>query len=134
MQRHGQIKTSRRCEYHSLAYKCQNLVNIVGVAMKRRPWLAVLEFMQYGDLGAALQTTKERRFMLFPTEYLKLCTQICAGMEFIAAHVCVLRHAFLAHGFSVLFTWTSRPEMFCCIRVKVYLSYHLEFVKIQSSK
>eukprot|EP00045_Choanoeca_perplexa_P010131 m.101407 g.101407 ORF g.101407 m.101407 type:complete len:1126 (+) comp15166_c0_seq1:70-3447(+) len=62
-----------------------NLVNIVGVAVERKPWLCVLEFMQYGDLANVLQTFKERNLTLFGSEYLNICMQACEGMEFITS-------------------------------------------------
>eukprot|EP00730_Choanoeca_flexa_P000023 TRINITY_DN10008_c0_g1_i1.p1 TRINITY_DN10008_c0_g1~~TRINITY_DN10008_c0_g1_i1.p1 ORF type:complete len:1147 (+),score=361.22 TRINITY_DN10008_c0_g1_i1:385-3441(+) len=62
-----------------------NLVNIVGVAVERKPWLCVLEFMQYGDVCQVLQTVKERGFELFDSEYHKIGMQVCEGMEFITS-------------------------------------------------
>lgn len=41
-----------------------NIVCMVGIAVIRRPWLAVLEFMQYGDLRAAMKVCATARTLL----------------------------------------------------------------------
>ena len=63
----------------------ENLVNILGVAMQQRPWLCVIEFMEYGDLRDVVQTCKEKGFELSYWEQLLVIKQIAAGLGYIAS-------------------------------------------------
>lgn len=60
--------------------ECDQCIRLVGVSMEARPWLAVLEFMQYGDLLDVLQTLREKNFDLFLTEQIHLSKQLAMGM------------------------------------------------------
>lgn len=65
--------------------ECEQCIRLVGVSVEAKPWLAVLEFMQYGDLLDVLQTLREKNFDLFPTEQLHLTSQLAKGMEYITS-------------------------------------------------
>lgn len=62
-----------------------NLVRLLGVAVQQRPWLCVLEYMQYGDLRNVLQTCQEKSIVLTLLEQLTVAIQIAAGMQFMAS-------------------------------------------------
>jgi serine/threonine protein kinase len=47
-----------------LKLKHKNLTQLVGVAIQQRPWLSVIEFCRYGDLGSvAIFVPKLGRFL-----------------------------------------------------------------------
>eukprot|EP00912_Choanoflagellata_sp_UC4_P001432 UC4_evm4s893 len=60
-----------------------NMVNIVGVAVQQRPWLCVLEFVQYGDLKEMLEFAFESRVCLSPLEQLYMTVQLADGLDYI---------------------------------------------------
>lgn len=62
-----------------------NLVSQVGVAVQQRPWLAVLEYMPYGDVRSVLLGCHEKGLKLTVDEMLYLCLQLCTGMAFLAS-------------------------------------------------
>nr|BAG55496.1 protein tyrosine kinase [Monosiga ovata] len=62
----------------------ENLVRMVGVAVQQRPWLCVLECMQYGDVRDVLQTCKEKSIALTRLEQLIYAVQIADGMAYMA--------------------------------------------------
>ena len=41
-----------------------NVVRLIGVAIQQRPWLCVLEFMEYGDLRGCILSCKEKSIQL----------------------------------------------------------------------
>eukprot|EP00730_Choanoeca_flexa_P016279 TRINITY_DN7660_c0_g1_i3.p1 TRINITY_DN7660_c0_g1~~TRINITY_DN7660_c0_g1_i3.p1 ORF type:complete len:781 (+),score=272.61 TRINITY_DN7660_c0_g1_i3:134-2476(+) len=61
-----------------------NLVQMIGVAMQQRPWLMVLEFLQYGDLRNVLKGCKAKDITLRYDEQLSFAVQIAKGMEHLA--------------------------------------------------
>eukprot|EP00039_Didymoeca_costata_P009170 m.121280 g.121280 ORF g.121280 m.121280 type:complete len:729 (+) comp14386_c0_seq4:334-2520(+) len=65
--------------------KHENLVNLIGVALQQRPWLCVIEFIKYGDLRDVLESCKEKQFEISFLEQLKVLSQICAGLGYIAS-------------------------------------------------
>lgn len=62
-----------------------SLVQLIGVAVQQRPWLCVIEYVQYGDLADVLQSCKEKGFVLTYLEQHKLCVQVVSGLAFIAS-------------------------------------------------
>lgn len=53
-----------------------NVCCLVGVCMQQRPWLAVLEFMQYGDLREVLHAFVQKKQQLRNSERLTICVQV----------------------------------------------------------
>jgi hypothetical protein len=52
---HTHARTDTHLFYTLLLLTDQNLLSLVGVAVQARPWLAAIEFMQYGSLRDALR-------------------------------------------------------------------------------
>eukprot|EP00049_Salpingoeca_infusionum_P027774 m.34228 g.34228 ORF g.34228 m.34228 type:complete len:1156 (-) comp9750_c0_seq1:1510-4977(-) len=63
----------------------QNIVQMAGVAVQQRPWLCVLEYMEYGDLRAVLRACKEKNLQLAFLEQLKFAAQIATGMDYLSS-------------------------------------------------
>lgn len=57
----------------------------MGVAVRQRPWLVVLEYCQYGDLSDVLKALKRRKLTLTTKEQLKIANQLSSGMAYIAS-------------------------------------------------
>eukprot|EP00040_Diaphanoeca_grandis_P021859 m.116682 g.116682 ORF g.116682 m.116682 type:complete len:861 (+) comp28529_c0_seq1:187-2769(+) len=72
----------------------ENIVRMVGVAVQQSPWLAVLEFMQYGDLRAVLKACKEDSITLEVGEHIHLLRQLAQGCAHISS--CGVLHMDLA--------------------------------------
>eukprot|EP00056_Hartaetosiga_gracilis_P009149 m.131200 g.131200 ORF g.131200 m.131200 type:complete len:780 (-) comp13070_c0_seq2:1491-3830(-) len=68
-----------------LEFDHENLVQLIGVSMQQRPWLMVLEFVQYGDLRNVLKGCKARGITLTYEEQLTFASQVAFGMEHIAS-------------------------------------------------
>lgn len=66
-----------------LEFDHDNVVRIVGVAVQQMPWLAVLEFMQYGDLRGVVKTAGDKGLKLEPGEALYLCYQAACGCGYV---------------------------------------------------
>eukprot|EP00039_Didymoeca_costata_P032338 m.37383 g.37383 ORF g.37383 m.37383 type:complete len:1282 (+) comp9309_c0_seq1:436-4281(+) len=64
-----------------LQLKHPNLVDLVGVAVQQRPWLAVMEYIEYGDLLNFVKTCKLKGMMVTDAEHAHIAKQICAGMS-----------------------------------------------------
>jgi serine/threonine protein kinase len=62
-----------------------NLVGLVGVAVQQRPWLMVLEYCELGDLQRILKGCTAKGITLDVAEQLRIATQICDGMEYMAS-------------------------------------------------
>lgn len=58
-----------------------NIVKIVGAAMVYRPWLVVLEMMQYGDLKKVMLACQSKNMKLNFLEQLVLTEQVAAALE-----------------------------------------------------
>ena len=63
----------------------ENLVKFVGVAVQQAPWLAVIEFCQYGDLRAVVKACKEKKVTLLLEEQLSFCHQLASGCAHLAS-------------------------------------------------
>eukprot|EP00050_Salpingoeca_kvevrii_P002004 m.184855 g.184855 ORF g.184855 m.184855 type:complete len:1036 (-) comp10512_c0_seq3:176-3283(-) len=61
-----------------------NLVTFVGVVLQKKPWLAVLEYMDYGDLRTVLQACTNKSIELTLSEKLHWCFQISQACGFLA--------------------------------------------------
>ena len=61
-----------------------NVVRLLGVCFEQRPWLAVLEMMNYGDLRTVMRTCVQKRVGVTLLEKLVLIEQALAGMVYIA--------------------------------------------------
>jgi serine/threonine protein kinase len=59
-----------------VAFDHPNLVRLIGVGIQRRPWLAVLEFMRFGDLAAVFRSCTEYNLELLPLEQLRMLVQV----------------------------------------------------------
>jgi len=62
-----------------------NVVKIVGAAMVYRPWLVVLEMMQYGDLKKVMLACQSKNLKVTFLEILLFSEQIAAALEFCAS-------------------------------------------------
>jgi len=74
----------RECEM-TVSLNHKNLVGMIGVAIQQKPWLCVLEFLQYGDVKGVLEGIDEKGFKITEYERLNFCHQICSGMEHMAS-------------------------------------------------
>eukprot|EP00047_Mylnosiga_fluctuans_P005670 m.241933 g.241933 ORF g.241933 m.241933 type:complete len:774 (-) comp13936_c0_seq1:86-2407(-) len=61
------------------------LVNIIGVVIQQKPWLMVLEYLQYGDLRSVLKAALSKNISLTYWEQLNYAKGVSSGMEFIAS-------------------------------------------------
>jgi hypothetical protein len=80
-------------------------VRLIGVEVAHRPWLAVLEFMQYGDLQHVLKALREKERMLNLSEFLLLARQICEGLEYVHSRVSL-------NDFAIKKAWVSIHRIF----------------------
>eukprot|EP00051_Salpingoeca_urceolata_P021318 m.332324 g.332324 ORF g.332324 m.332324 type:complete len:1330 (-) comp19776_c1_seq9:60-4049(-) len=62
----------------------KHLVRMIGVAVQQKPWLAVLEFMEYGDLRSVLKACKQKKIDLTYSEQLSWSAQVASGCAFIS--------------------------------------------------
>ena len=62
-------------------------MKMIGCNFKKKPWLAVLEFIMYGDLRDVLQTLAERKLEVKRLEYLVLCRQLAEAVAYLASKV-----------------------------------------------
>lgn len=64
----------------------ENLVKMVGVAVQQAPWLAVLEFCQYGDLRDVVKTALGKGIKLEVGEQVSFSYQLACGCAHMAKH------------------------------------------------
>lgn len=62
----------------------ENLVKFIGVSVKQRPWLVILEFCQYGDLSDVLRACRRKGIVLTSREQVNMAYQLTCGMAYIA--------------------------------------------------
>lgn len=60
-----------------------NLCSMLGVSIQHRPWLVVLEFIQYGDLREIFHALRDKSITVSNAERLLLCIQIADGMAYL---------------------------------------------------
>ena len=58
---------------------------LAGVAVQQAPWLAVLEFCEYGDLRSVVRGCAQNRIRLTTEEQTSLGCQLAAGMAHLTA-------------------------------------------------
>ena len=61
------------------------VVKVIGLCFSRKPWLLVLEFMPFKDLGFLMWMCVKYSLKLRMHEYLNYAVQISEGMSFIAS-------------------------------------------------
>lgn len=66
-----------------IVLKHESIVQVVGVCMVESPYLAVLEFMLYGDLKKVLQTLKEKDMVLAECEMVHIAKQVAGAMAYV---------------------------------------------------
>eukprot|EP00043_Microstomoeca_roanoka_P028140 m.16998 g.16998 ORF g.16998 m.16998 type:complete len:759 (+) comp8201_c0_seq2:140-2416(+) len=79
-------------DVNEFRYECEimkglnhpNIVKLLGICFEARPWLAVFEMMNYGDLHKVLKTCKQKHLALTYLEQATLIEQAAAGMVYIA--------------------------------------------------
>jgi serine/threonine protein kinase len=69
-----------------LKLKHKHIVEVIGVCMKQRPFLCVLEYVMYGDLKKVLTTCREKEIMLRPAEQFYIAEQIADALEYITSN------------------------------------------------
>eukprot|EP00051_Salpingoeca_urceolata_P027509 m.481762 g.481762 ORF g.481762 m.481762 type:complete len:903 (-) comp22323_c0_seq1:103-2811(-) len=62
----------------------RNLVSLIGVAVQQRPWLMVLEFLQYGDLKHILKGLLSKDMTLTVAEATLYAVQLADGMAYMS--------------------------------------------------
>eukprot|EP00045_Choanoeca_perplexa_P007817 m.71964 g.71964 ORF g.71964 m.71964 type:complete len:715 (-) comp14231_c0_seq1:106-2250(-) len=62
-----------------------NLVQLLGVVISKKPMLMVLEYCQYGDLSDVLRACRRKKVAIHLGEQLYMCSQLARGMQFIAS-------------------------------------------------
>ena len=67
------------------ALRHKNLCGLIGCAAAQKPWMLVIEFMQYGDLQAIMLRCKDKNIQLTTTEHLGFTVQVLAGLDFMAS-------------------------------------------------
>jgi len=60
-----------------------NLLGLTGVAVQQRPWLMVLDIMEYGDLQGVLKAAPKKGITLSTKELLLITKECCAGMKYM---------------------------------------------------
>ena len=65
--------------------KHEHLVQFMGIVVRRRPWLVVLEYCQYGDLSDVLRVCKQKNIQLRLCEQLHIAKQLASGMQYISS-------------------------------------------------
>eukprot|EP00051_Salpingoeca_urceolata_P010320 m.125929 g.125929 ORF g.125929 m.125929 type:complete len:644 (+) comp16665_c0_seq1:154-2085(+) len=67
-----------------LAFDHPNVCGLVGVCVKKVPWMVVVEFMMYGDLRGILKAYRAKSLGMTGLEQLRIAQQMALGMEYIA--------------------------------------------------
>jgi hypothetical protein len=66
------------------AFEHPQLMALLGICIEKKPWLILVEFMHYKDLGLVLKHTKKLGALMRSHEMLTFCTQVASGMCFMA--------------------------------------------------
>jgi hypothetical protein len=74
----------RECEAMLTLKDGENLCQLHGVSVRRRPWLCVIEFLKYGDVQALMQACQQKKFTVRLPEMLYMGWQIANGMAHMA--------------------------------------------------
>lgn len=60
------------------------LLSLLGVSIEKKPWLIVVNFMHYKDLGIVLRQCKKHHVLLRAHEMLTFCEQVAMGMIYLS--------------------------------------------------
>lgn len=60
------------------------LMSLIGVCVEKKPWLILVEFMHYKDLGLVLKHTRKANELLRSHEMLTFVKQVADGMTYMA--------------------------------------------------
>lgn len=89
-----------------LNLKHKNIVSVVAVCMQEFPFLAVLEYVLYGDLKKVITTLKEKDIALNESEQIDICNQIACAMDYVTkqniVHMDLAARNCLVHAKSVI--------------------------------
>jgi len=66
-----------------LSFDHPQMLNLIGVCIEKKPWLIVVKFMHYKDLGLVLKHTKKLGIKLRSNEMTHFCMQVAAGMKYM---------------------------------------------------
>jgi serine/threonine protein kinase len=69
-----------------LGLRHPNVAACLGVCMAEKPYLCVLEFILYGDLGEVLSACQEKGIVLRTTEIMYFGQQMAAGLGYMASN------------------------------------------------
>lgn len=58
-------------------------IKLVGTCFEHMPWLIVLEFMQYKDLGVVLRQCRKHKVLLRSHEQLTFMEQVAVGLKYL---------------------------------------------------
>jgi len=62
-----------------------NLCGIIGVSVRRKPWLCIIDYVRFGDVQSALIAAKHKNITVNLAEKLRICVQAAEGMAFMAS-------------------------------------------------
>jgi nicotinamidase-related amidase len=65
-------------------FKHPKLLSLLGVCIEKKPWLIIVNFMHYKDLGIVLRQCKQHGILLRAHEMLTFCEQVAMGMIYIS--------------------------------------------------
>ena len=63
----------------------QNILQLIGLCITRKPWLLVSEFMPHKDLGTTLKFCKANKILLRMHELINYALQIAGACEHLEA-------------------------------------------------
>eukprot|EP00040_Diaphanoeca_grandis_P034240 m.211769 g.211769 ORF g.211769 m.211769 type:complete len:1090 (+) comp33110_c1_seq1:114-3383(+) len=66
-----------------LKFDHPDVLNLVGVCIEKKPWLIVVRFMHYKDLGLVLKHSKRLGVKLLSHEMTHFCMQVSSGMKYM---------------------------------------------------
>lgn len=61
------------------------VLSLIGVCIEMKPWLIVVDFCHYKDLGVVLKQAKRAKILLHAHEMLYLCSQVAEGMVYLSS-------------------------------------------------
>lgn len=73
----------RECEAMLALRGADNLCQVLGVSVRRRPWLCIIELLKYGDANQLLKTCIAKSLKVNLAELLYMAQQVANGMSFM---------------------------------------------------
>ena len=67
-----------------MTFNHPKLLSLLGVSIEKKPWLIVVNFMHYKDLGIVLRQCKKHNVLLRAHEMLTFCEQVALGMIYLS--------------------------------------------------